>query len=61
MVRGSQSVLDTLDASQIRITADVSNVTATGTSTVRAKAYLDSGGDEVGIVGTYDVTVNVTR
>ena len=46
VIRGSKSVLESLDASQIRIVADLSDVTATGTHPVAATVYLNAS-DEV--------------
>ena len=60
VIRGSESVLESLDASQIRIVADLSDVTATGTYPVAATVYL-SASDEVGPVGTYTINVNVRK
>jgi len=60
VIRGSESVLESLDASQIRIVADLSDVTATGTYPVAATVYLNAS-DEVGPVGTYTINVNVRK
>ena len=60
VIRGSKSVLESLDASQIRIVADLSDVTATGTYPVAATVYLNAS-DEVGPVGTYTINVNVRK
>ena len=46
--------------SQIRIVADLSDVTATGTYPVAATVYLNAS-DEVGPVGTYTINVNVRK
>ena len=42
-VRGPAEDLDKVDASQIRIVADLSNVTTLGTSVVPVRVYLDGG------------------
>ena len=60
VIRGSERVLESLDASQIRIVADLSDVTATGTYPVAATVYLNAS-DEVGPVGTYTINVNVRK
>lgn len=63
-VRGSEDALATISASQLRIVADlkeISNVgTATGTQTVPVKVYLD-GRSDVGVVGEYSISVSVSR
>ena len=59
-VRGDQEILDTLDASQIRIDVDMSQVSAEGTSSLPATVYLDAD-DSVGVVGEYYVSVSMTR
>ena len=58
-VRGSQEALDALDASQIRIVADLSNIASVGTYPVPVKVYVDA--DGVGVVGEYSIVVNVSR
>ncbi len=60
VVRGSSSVLEQLDASQLRITADLSDVAGTGIRSVPAKVYLDAS-SEVGVIGTYTISVNITQ
>lgn len=42
VIRGSKSVLESLDASQIRIVADLSDVTATGPIRWRPTVYLNA-------------------
>ena len=59
-VRGPAEDLDKVDASQIRIVADLSNVTTLGTSVVPVRVYLD-GIDTVGVIGTYSIVVNMSR
>lgn len=60
MVRGSASVLDQIDVSQLRIVADLSDVAGTGIRSVPAQVYLDAS-DEVGVIGTYTISVNITQ
>lgn len=59
-VRGDKAALEAVDPSQIRIVADLNDVTGTGTYTVPVRVYLDAS-PEVGIVGSYDIVVNVSR
>ena len=59
-VRGPAEDLDKVDASPIRIVADLSNVTTLGTSVVPVRVYLD-GIDTVGVIGTYSIVVNMSR
>ena len=58
-VRGKQEDLDALDASQIRIVADLSEIATVGTYPVPVKVYVDAEG--VGVVGEYSIVVNVSR
>lgn len=58
-VRGPQEALDALDASQIRIVADLSEITSVGTYPVPVKVYVDA--DQVGVVGEYNIVVNVSK
>ena len=59
-VRGRAEDLALIDASQLRIVADVSNVTSTGQISVPARVYLNSAGS-VGVIGEYTVVVEVSR
>ncbi len=59
-LRGSGESLEEIDPSQVRIVADVSDITSVGTYPVPARVYLDAG-EDVGIVGEYNVIVNVSR
>ena len=59
-VRGPAEDLDKIDASQILVVADLSNVTALGTSQVPARVYLN-GTSTVGVIGSYTITVNMNR
>jgi len=60
VVRGKEEALDEIDASQIRIVADMSQITTVGTYHVPAKVYLDAN-SQVGVIGDYYVVVNVSR
>ena len=59
-IRGEAEDLDLIDSSQIRVVADLSDVTSTGTFPVSARVYLDAAGT-AGVMGTYTVIVNVSR
>ena len=59
-IRGKPEDLDLIDSSQIRVVADLSEVTSTGTFPVPARIYLDAAGT-AGVLGTYTVIVNVSR
>lgn len=59
-VRGPAEDLAKVDASQIRVVADLTNVTTQGTSQVEARVYLDGTGT-VGVIGSYTVVVNMSR
>ncbi len=59
VVRGSEEDLALIDPSQIRIVADLSDISASGSTTVPVKVYLDSLGD-AGITGEYTIVVNIT-
>ena len=54
VIRGKEEDLAAINASQIRIVADLSNVTTTGMLSVPARVYL-------GVIGEYTVVVNVER
>lgn len=60
VIRGSEEDLALIDPSQIRIVADLSDVSASGSTTVPAKVYLDSLGD-AGVSGEYTIVVNITK
>ena len=60
VVRGPEEELKKIDASQIRVVANLTSVTTLGTSQVAADVYLD-GSDAVGVIGSYTVTVNISR
>ena len=60
-IRGPQESLDQISPSQILVVGDLTDiVSATGRYTVPARVYLN-GPDDVGVVGEYTVTVQVTR
>lgn len=59
VVRGHQEDLDQLDASQLRIVADLSDVTSTGSCRVPVKVYLNAS-QEVGVIGEYSIVVNIS-
>ena len=59
MLRGEEEALNAVDASQVRIVADLSNISSVGTYPVPAKVYVDA--DGVGVVGEYSIVVNVSR
>ena len=60
VVRGPEEELKKIDASQIRVVVNLTNATTLGTSQVAADVYLD-GSDAVGVIGSYTVTVNISR
>lgn len=59
-VRGKAEDLAQVDASQIRIVADLSDVTTEGQFTVPARVYLDAS-SAVGVIGEYTIVVRVSR
>ena len=59
-VRGKAEDLEEIDASQLRIVADLKEVTGSGTYTIPVRVYLDAG-TEVGVIGDYSIVVSVTR
>lgn len=61
VVRGNEEDLAMIDASQIRIVADLGGeITTVGTYPVPVSVYLDSN-DAVGVVGEYSIVVNISR
>ena len=52
--------LEKIDASQLRVVADLSGVTNEGTQLIRASVYLD-GSSTVGVIGEYTISVNISR
>lgn len=60
-IRGAEEAVNAVIPSQLRIVADLSEVTtATGNQTVPVKVYLD-GSSEVGVVGDYKIVVSIAR
>lgn len=59
-IRGKAEDLEAVDASQIRIVADMSEITTVGTYPVPVRVYLDAG-SSVGVIGEYNIIVNVSR
>lgn len=59
-VRGPAEDLANVDASQIRVVANLSGVTTEGNQQVRARVYLDGTGT-VGVIGEYSISVNISR
>lgn len=62
-VRGKAEDLELIDASQLSIVADLSDITTVGTYSVpssRVRVYLNAGGS-VGVIGEYTITVNISR
>jgi len=60
VVRGTEKALDQIDASQLRIVADLKNIAAIGTIPVPVKVYLDAN-SEVGVIGEYSIFVNISK
>ena len=59
-VRGKKEDLAAIDASQIQIVADMSEITSVGTYPVPVKVFLNASGD-VGVIGEYGIVVNVRK
>lgn len=57
-VRGREEDLEQVDASQLRVVADLSKVTTLGGSRVPAQVYLN-GISTVGVIGEYTVAVDI--
>ena len=63
MVRGPEEAVNAIFKSQLRIVVDVSAgipSAAVGRYDIPAKVYLD-GSSDVGIVGTYNISVSLSR
>ena len=60
VVRGKEEDLANVDASKLRIVADLSNITSQGTQRVPVKVYLDAA-SSVGVIGDYFISVNISR
>lgn len=61
-IRGHREAVDSVYVGQLRIVADVTagKATAVGRFNIPARVYVD-GNDEVGVVETYNITVNITQ
>lgn len=59
-VRGPAEELAKIDASQLRVVADLSEATILGASRVPARVYLN-GTSTVGVIGEYTIAVNMSR
>lgn len=60
VVRGSETDLAKIDPSQLRIVADLSDISTVGSTSVPVKVYLDFSGD-VGVIGEYTIVVNIAK
>ena len=60
VVRGKEEELDKIDASQLRIVADMSEIAAVGSYPVSVRVYLDAN-SAVGVIGEYSIMVNVSK
>lgn len=59
VIRGKEEDLEKIDVSQIRVVADLSDVTSKGSCTVPAKVYLNAS-QSVGVIGDYYIAVNIS-
>ena len=59
VVRGHEEELEKLDASQIRVVADLADVTSIGSCTIQAEVYLNAT-QEVGVIGDYHIAVKIS-
>lgn len=60
VVRGNPEDLAQIDASQLRVVADLTDIAAIGSASVPVKVYLDYDGD-VGVTGEYAIVVNISK
>lgn len=60
VVRGEKAELESIDASQLRIVADMSEIVTVGTYSVPVKVYLDAN-SSVGVIGEYSIVVNISK
>ena len=61
VLRGTKKELDKVDATQIQIVADLSDLsTATGSYNVPVRVYLFTDGD-VGVIGQNNVVINLSK
>ena len=51
--------LEKVDASQIRVVADLSDVTSIGSCTIQAEVYLNAA-KTVGVIGDYHIAVKIS-
>jgi YbbR domain-containing protein len=60
-IRGTQEAVDAVLPTQLRIVADLKDITpAVGSQTVPVKVYLD-GSSDVGVVGDYNIVISIQR
>ncbi len=59
-VRGKTEDLNEIDASQLRIVADLTDFTTTGQISVPVRVYLDTN-RSVGVIGEYTIVVDISR
>lgn len=59
VVRGHEEELELLDASQIRVVADLADVTSVGSCTIQAEVYLNAA-KTVGVIGDYHIAVKIS-
>lgn len=59
-IRGKEEDLANIDASQLSIVVDLSEVTSLGTQNILAKVYLNAA-SSVGVIGEYYIAVNISR
>lgn len=60
LLRGDQTALDAIDASQLRIVADMTDYRSEGTYPIPVRVYLDAG-NSVGVIGEYSIVVSVRK
>ncbi len=60
VVRGKEEALGNIDVSQLRIVADMSDITTVGTYSVPVKVFLDAN-SSVGVIGDYSIVVKISR
>lgn len=59
VVRGHSEDLEKVDASQIRVVADLADVTSVGSCTIQAEVYLNAA-QTVGVIGDYHIAVKIS-
>lgn len=60
VVRGDAATLEMIDSSQLRIVADLSHISALGSTSVPVKVYLDAT-SAAGVIGDYSIIVNISK